>query len=233
MSSLEELDLDFKNACKPIIDGHSLETNIIINMITLKEFTFNIRSFIPRDDIVNVPSVQNLHHTFQNLQNNNIISSIDYFPTKRLHYFHIYSCPYRWTFYDNINLNFPGGLFTHIREISLYDVRPFEHDFFLRIVQSFPLIKKINLKNDEPQQNVNQSNSINKYTRLMELDLVEAHEYYFEEFLNETKTCLSNDIHLHVHRKKRYHTEPFLQRIRNPQKGFVKTHDTFKMFVTV
>jgi hypothetical protein len=190
MSSLEELDLDFKNSCKPIIDGHSLETNIIINMITLKKFTFNIRSFIRRDDIVNVPSVQNLHHTFQNFQNNNIISSIDYFPTNR------------WTFYDNINLNFPGGLFTYVREISLYDVRPFEHDFFLRIVQSFPLIKKINLKNDEPQQNVNQSNSINKYTRLMELDLVEAHEHYFEEFLNETKTCLSNDIHLHVHRKK-------------------------------
>ncbi len=38
---------------------------------------------------------------------------------------------------------------------------------------------------------------------------------------------------MHTLKKKRCRTEPFLQRILNPQKGFVKTKDTFKMFVNL
>jgi len=40
---------------------------------------------------------------------------------------------YSLTYYDNITNNFPGGLFKYVVEISLYDERPFEHEFFLRI----------------------------------------------------------------------------------------------------
>ena len=50
-------------------------------------------------------------------------------------------------YYDNITNNFPGGLFKYVREVSLYDERPFEHEFFLRIAQSFPFMKKLTIKN--------------------------------------------------------------------------------------
>jgi hypothetical protein len=55
---------------------------------------------------------------------------------------HIYSYPYEWKCYKNITNNFPGGLFKCVYEVSLFDERPFEHEFFLQIAQSFPFMKK-------------------------------------------------------------------------------------------
>ncbi|CAF4684620.1 unnamed protein product, partial [Rotaria sp. Silwood2] len=49
---------------------------------------------------------------------------------------HIYSYPYKFNVYKNITNNFPGGLYKCVREMSLMDERPFEHEFFLRIAQS-------------------------------------------------------------------------------------------------
>jgi hypothetical protein len=43
----------------------------------------------------------------------------------------MYSYPYTLTYYDDISNNFPGGLFKCVREISLFDERSFEHEFFV------------------------------------------------------------------------------------------------------
>ena len=111
---------------------------------------------------------------------------------------HIYSYPYTWTFYRNISNSFPGGLYQCVREISLFDVRPFEHDFLLRIAQSFPSIKKLSLANRKPQQNNHLQWPIIRYSHLIQIDLACAHEDYIEEFLNNTKTCLLSNVHLRV-----------------------------------
>ncbi len=41
-------------------------------------------------------------------------------------------------YYKNIINSFPGGLFKYVREIFLFDERPFEHEFFIQIAQAFP-----------------------------------------------------------------------------------------------
>ncbi|CAF4840864.1 unnamed protein product, partial [Rotaria sp. Silwood2] len=125
-------------------------------------------------------------------------SHFDYFEKSNLFNYHIYSYPYRWTCYDAITNNFPGGLFQCVREISLYDEHPFEHEFFLRIAQSFPFIEKLRLNNREPQQNPNLRSLIIKYPHLTELDLVKTHENYVEQFLNNTKTCLLKNVYPRV-----------------------------------
>jgi hypothetical protein len=91
-----------------------------------------------------------------------------------------------------ITNDFPG------REISLHDKRPFEHDFFLRIAQSFPFIKKLSLHNYEPQQNDHLQWLVIKYPYLIEIDLVKIYEDYVEEFLNNKKICLLNNVHIRV-----------------------------------
>ncbi|CAF2127732.1 unnamed protein product [Rotaria magnacalcarata] len=78
---------------------------------------------------------------------------IDYFERAQLLYCHVYSYRYTWKFYHYITNNFHGGLFKSVREITLYDEHPFEHDFFLRIAQSFLCINKLALCNNEAQQN--------------------------------------------------------------------------------
>ena len=80
----------------------------------------------------------------------------------------------------------------------VWDERPFEHEFFIKIAQSFPFVEKLSLLNHEPQQNNNQHFLITKYSHLTQLDLVGSHEDYVEQFLNNTKTCLLNNIYLRM-----------------------------------
>jgi len=102
---------------------------------------------------------------------------------------HIYSYPYAWIDYNNITNNFRGGLF---------DERPFEKEFFLLITKSFPRIEELILDNQEPQKKNNQQASIIEYPHLIRLDLFRSHKNYAEQFLDNTKTCLLNDIYLRV-----------------------------------
>ncbi|CAF4929227.1 unnamed protein product, partial [Rotaria sp. Silwood1] len=155
MPNLEELSLYFVSTRGPIIDGDNLEKNIINHMTRLNKFIFNICSAICLDQLVNLPSNENIQSAFRNFQNSQIISFVDCFLESELYYYHIYSYPYTWNFFNNITNNFPGGLFKCVREISLLDERPFQHEFFLRIAHSFPFINKLTLNNREPQENDN------------------------------------------------------------------------------
>jgi hypothetical protein len=185
MINLEEMDLEFLNYSSSIIDGNTL-TEYFINLIPrLQKVTFNIGSLILLDNPHNLPSNEDIKNTFKNL-NDTIVSNVYYFSRDKLLYCHVYSYPYRSTFYRSITNDFPGELFKCVREISLRDERPFEHDFFLRIAQSFPFIKKLILYNKEPQQN----------NYLMEINLKHAHKDYVDQFLNEKKTCLLYNVNL-------------------------------------
>ncbi|CAF3543198.1 unnamed protein product [Rotaria sp. Silwood2] len=175
MSNLEELCLNFVNSYGPIIDSGNLKENILNHMRKLNKFTFNIRSINALTELGHLPLDKDIQSTFWNFKNKEIISYIDYFEKSALFNYHIYSYPYRWTCYDNITNNFPGGIFRCVREISLYDEHPFEH-------------------NPNPEAEF----LIVRYSHLTEIDLVETDECYVEEFLNNIKTYLSNDVYLSV-----------------------------------
>ena len=198
MENLEELSLYFVNRHGSIIDGTNLRSNIINHMTKLKKFTFNIRSAISLDSEFNLPSNEDIRKTFENFDNNQTTSYVDCFRKFNLFYCQIYSHPYRWTFYHNITNNFPGGLFKCVRVVSLYDEHPFEHQFFLRISKSFPFMKKLILRNNEAQKTDYLHWTIIKYPHLTEINLAEAHDDYVDQFLNNTKTCLLNNVHLRV-----------------------------------
>jgi hypothetical protein len=147
MSNLEELSLNFAiHNRKPFLDGNNLK-DIINHMTQLKKFTFNIHSTIRLDNQIDLPSNENIQNTFRDFKHNQIVSCVDYFSETVKGQCRIYSYPYTWKEYNNITNNFPGGLFECVRKISLFDERPFEHEFFLRIAQSFPLMKKLTLVN--------------------------------------------------------------------------------------
>ena len=84
----------------------------------------------------------------------------------------------------------------------MYDERPFEHEFFFRISQSFPFVKELTVVNNKPKKNKlhndNKDCSIIKYPRLTTLILTNAHEDYIEQFLLDTKISLPNNVHLFV-----------------------------------
>jgi hypothetical protein len=193
MSGLEELTLSFENIGYRFIDGNDLN-DIINHMTQLKKFTFNIHSSISLHNQIDFRSNVNILNTFQNFQYSQVISCVDYFSKAAVGQCHIYSHPYTLKYYNNITNNFPGGIFECVREISLFDERPFEHEFFLRIAQSFPLIKELTLTNQKPQcrkfKDDRQDFSIIKYPHLTYLNLDDTHEDYIEQFLDDTRTSL-------------------------------------------
>ena len=111
------------------------------------------------------------------------------------------------SFYQYLSNQFPGGYYPSVRVLSLYDDEPFQHRFFLQLVQSFPLIQKLVLTNREPQREYKYSNqsinenchlSIVEYSHLLELDIERSFDDYVEQFLCHRKTSFRQNIRLHV-----------------------------------
>ncbi|CAF4179368.1 unnamed protein product [Adineta steineri] len=207
MSNLEELDLCL-TAClqDTFIDGKHLKTKILKHMPRLNQFTFFIQSFNYISNGISIPSTEDIQKTFIDFPNNNIVSYVDVFPYIERNQCHIYSYPSLTRYYTDISNSFPGGLFEHVRVVSLFDVRPFEHEFFLRIQKSFPFMEELSLCNQRAQnrKQSNQSNSDNqnlsviKYTSLCKLSITSVHGDYVEEFLVDTKTYFQNNLILFV-----------------------------------
>ncbi|CAF5110835.1 unnamed protein product, partial [Rotaria sp. Silwood1] len=152
MLNLEELHLNIIVKCyEEFISGDTLNKDIIIYMPRLYKFTFNICSIINHRNQTNFPLNEHIQKTFKYFFNNQIITCIDHFQEKGYSQCHIYSYPYKLKVYNNITNNFRGGLFTCVTQVSLYDECPFEHDFFLRIAQSFPFMKELIIKNQKAQ----------------------------------------------------------------------------------
>jgi len=201
MSNLEKLDLciDVEDR-KIFFDGNDLKMNIINHMPQLNKFTFSICSLSNFYNEINLPSNEDLQKTFSDFNDKQIIHWTDYFPEQKQGYCHIYSYPYKLEYYNEITNNFPGGIFKYVRRVSLYDERPFEHQFFLRIQKSFPFMEELIVRNETRQINKqfrkSKNLSIIKYPYLKELDLIQSCIDYYEQFLCDTVTYLSFDVRL-------------------------------------
>lgn len=205
MNNLEKLSLYFVTYCHgTFIDGNNLKKNIINYMSRLNQFIFNIRSMISLTGLMYFPSNEDIHRTFTNFKDYQVITCVDYFPEVGYGQCHIYSCPYTLTHYDNITNHFPDGLFNNVQKVELFDERPFEHEFFIRISKAFPFLKYIIIHNLEAQHfkqkqqsdDNTQKSSVIEYSHLITLHLLPVHDDYVEQFLFDTNTYLSNYIQL-------------------------------------
>ena len=102
MSNLEELHLKLRFfSTERFVDGNNLKE--MINCLTqLKKLTLNILSTIQHDDQMNIISNENIQSTFTSWKFHEVISCVDYFPERTQGQCQIYSCPYRWTEYNQI-----------------------------------------------------------------------------------------------------------------------------------
>ena len=140
MSNLEKLYL-YLNAIarQTFIDGNNLKTNIINHLPRLNSFTFNIRSLNSHYNQTELPSNEDIQQSFKDFKYNRIICCVDVFQRSRFSQCHIYSSPYQWKCYKNLTNNIPGELFKCVYELSLFDERPFEHEFFVKLLNHFHL----------------------------------------------------------------------------------------------
>lgn len=210
MPNLEKLHL-YLLVCgrETFIDGNDMKVNIVNSMPYLNKFTFNIYSFIRFNHQSNLLSNGDLQKTFNNFINDEVLSCVDYFPKATLGQCHVYSYPFQLEYFDSITNSFSFGKFNYVRRIVLFDERPFEHEFFMKISQSFPVLEQLAVKNRRAQRhkllrkgnNSNGNLAIIEYPCLIELDLTAVHLDYVKQFMFDTKTCLPTSVCLLVNYK--------------------------------
>ncbi|CAF3876280.1 unnamed protein product [Rotaria sordida] len=207
MSNLEQLNLYFNcSRKKTFVDGNDLKTNILNRLPQLKSFEFNIRSSIDSINQIDLSTNEYIQHTFREFKHKKIISCVDYFQDSNSGECYVCSYPFTMTCYERITNNFSGELFKSVSEVSLFDERSFEHEFFLQIAQSFPFMRKLTVINMKPQndkqcrklKNNNNNLLVIEYFHLTYLNLDQAHDDYVEQFLLDTKMSLPINVELHT-----------------------------------
>jgi len=197
MSNLQELTLCLTVLNRTrLIDGIHLQNKILIYMPYLNNFIFDIRSWSVVNDLVPPLSNDDIQRTFTDIGYRQVGCSIRYFLGNSI-LCHVFTLPFTFDYLQCITINFPNVLFNNVLYLSICDILPFEHEFFIRIAQAVPLLKHLTISNTTPQTRTleqqnenNRSYSIVKYPHLTYLSVMNSDVTYTEQFLLETKTHL-------------------------------------------
>ncbi|CAF3384694.1 unnamed protein product [Rotaria socialis] len=194
MINLEELTLSIFVQERTLIDGTSLYNEIFVYMSRLNMFNF----WICTDNMINNSihhhlSEDDIQQTFTNIIFQQVECIINHFA--HISQYHVFSLPFMFSCFDYIGNTFPTVIFNYVRILRVQDNVPFEHEFFIRIACSFPLLQQLTIKNVRPQSslpdelnsNDNQLYSIVNYSYLISLCFEIVHHDYVEQFLDDTK----------------------------------------------
>lgn len=67
----------------------------------------------------------------------------------------IYSLPYDFDYFLDLDNSFPGGLFQKVRFLTMKDEHPFEYALFRVISHDMPYLKQLTITNKHPQKTSN------------------------------------------------------------------------------
>ncbi len=198
MSNIEALNLHLTiDKQTTFIDGKHIHNEIIVHMPRLHTFNFYLCSFIRLNHLVDHLSKDDILQTFPKFICQQVDCMINYrsYDVK----YHAFSLPFMFDYFSFIDNTFPNIIFNHVTRLVVDDGIPFEHEFFMRITRSFPLLKLLQVLNLIPQSPISNKLSSNdnqlcstiiEYPYLTSLDLGFVHHDYIDQFLNDKKTHL-------------------------------------------
>lgn len=205
MSNLEELTLDIMNKDRmKFVDGAQIHDAILVHMPRLNKFVFHITTEIRKQHIGHQLSNDDIQKTFTKIgyeQVGCIVRNVSTSGTCQ-----VFSLPFIGDFLTSVGNIFPSIVFRDVKELGVFDIVPFEHEFFLRIARLFPSLTELDVSNLIPQlhssdvfdSNGNQLYPIIEYPHLTSLELLGCHTDYIEQFLNNTKTYLPRLTRLQI-----------------------------------
>jgi hypothetical protein len=206
MSCLEKLTLYLRVHNRgTFIDGTHLYNDILIYMPRLHSFIFYISTVNTLNGFAHYLSDEDVQRTFTNIGYQQVACIVNYFRTFKA-ICHIFSLPFTFDRLEKIANKFLPIIFNNVTYLKVYDVIPFKHEFFHRIVQAFPSLKSFCIMNYMPQPQTvektpcdnHQLYSIVEYPHVTSLDIKCVHIDYIEQFLFETKAYLPCLIELKV-----------------------------------
>lgn len=198
MINLEKLTLYLRIDCQTnFMDPIYLINQFLMNMSQLHSFNFYLGTRNKKTDLVDYLSKNDIK---ENYIKNIIYQEISNFVQNVYNtgIYHIFTLPFQFDNLTYVGNIFPNILYKNVIELLIYDDITFEHEFFQRISQHFPRLRKLNVINSTPSlcdtkvasDDIIQSYEIVEYPHLTFLDISRVNIYYVEEFLNETKIRL-------------------------------------------
>ncbi|CAF0738190.1 unnamed protein product [Rotaria sordida] len=202
MSNLEELTLylSIQRIESTYIDGNHLYNEILIHMPQLKKFIFSINTLVINKNIrINLPSNNDIQRSFIEREYQQIASYTHKESIEQRSTCHIYSLPYQFDRFYNMNCHFQGGIFNKVRMVMMTDRKhPFEQEFFQIVSNCFPFLQKLTIWNYQPQKRKQQLCPIITFPYLHCLILRSVNVDYADQFLNDTKIHLPCLLELRI-----------------------------------
>ncbi len=204
MLYLEQLTLYLRVGCQnTFTDPISVINQFSMHMLQLRSFKFYLSTENNRNDLVRHLSNNDRKLNYVNIGYQEVANAISF--TINTGTYHIFTVPFEFIKLMSIGNVFPNIIFKNVIELWVRDVLPFEHEFFLRIAQAFPLLKSFYIcdckslsYNAKKSSDNAQSHRVVEYLHLISLDISRTDIDCVEQFLNETKTFLPHLAELRV-----------------------------------
>jgi hypothetical protein len=113
----------------------------------------------------------------------------------------IYSLPYDFEYYLNLNNSFQGGIFDKVRQLTIDPSIPIKSKLFQVLSHDFPVLEFLSIPNFYPIEEKQPSSTLITFRFLASLDLEYAHIDYVELFLLAKNTHLPRLLNLSVEYK--------------------------------
>ncbi|CAF1453478.1 unnamed protein product [Adineta ricciae] len=197
MISLEKLMLNLSiNRTTTFLDGFHFKDKIFSYMTRLQRFDFEIETSIQSNEQTNVEIQTSFSDDSRYGQ---VISYINYKPYGNVKC-HIFSLPYTMNETLAISSHFSEGFIPNVRSLTLIDTNySFEHQFFMKISQSFPYLAELCIVNSNAQKHTDSNQLIIiEFPYLNKLTLLISHLDYSEQFLVDTNIRLLRLSHLTI-----------------------------------
>ena len=136
-------------------------------MSKLNSFKFSISINNKKNDLETYLSKKSIKENLINIGSQQVSDIVCYsFDTDT---YHLFTRPFEFLKLNYIGNIFPNIIFKNVIELWMHDDIRFEHEFFLRIVQSFPLLKSLSICDHAPMSsNVNKQSDNNQLQKIAE-----------------------------------------------------------------
>ncbi|CAF4536716.1 unnamed protein product [Rotaria sp. Silwood2] len=203
MINLEELILYLlvERFNSTYIDGIQLYDQFLVYMTQLKKFIFNIKTNVSNIRRVKPPSNEDIQHSFIGRAYQQVTSYVHNDSMENKGKCLIYSVPYEFDYFFDLDNSFQGGIFYEVRYLTMDDRVHFEHKLFKLISEGFPFLESLRIWNHHSPKNKEHSLTLIVFRYLTYLDLQDAHDDYAELFLLKKNVHLPRLLNLSVQYK--------------------------------
>jgi hypothetical protein len=193
MINLEELKLHLTvyRPYRTYIDGVQLSNEVLNHLPQLKTFSFHIDTEVSSaEGNSSLLTNEAMQRSFRGRHFQQVASFVHNDANNRDGKCRIFSLPYDFESFLDLDHCFQGGQFWKVRLLTMRDKHPFEDALFLVISRDMPFLEHLDISNDHPQKDKLRSSPVLVFPHLKHLDLRYAHDDYAELFLLKRNTCL-------------------------------------------